>query len=135
MLQASDIVEAVVSDRDDLYVKAGAVAKGSATPASTTSSQAPTAAATEAKGTGTLRCKNYGCNQMFEEPSNADDACKFHTAPPVFHDTKKGWACCAKRVYDWDEFHTVRLPVGVWMGGGERTTHTDFPPHHHGTTD
>lgn len=55
-----------------------------------------------------LRCRNYGCNKTFAEAENSDSACRFHTAPPVFHDTKKGWSCCPKRVYDWDEFNLVR---------------------------
>jgi len=57
--------------------------------------------------TGGLKCRNYGCNQTFTEEENNPTACRHHTAPPVFHDTKKGWACCPKRVYDWDEFNTV----------------------------
>lgn len=38
---------------------------------------------------------------------DSDTACRFHTAPPIFHDTKKGWSCCEKRVYDWDEFEQL----------------------------
>ena len=37
----------------------------------------------------------------------SDTACRFHTAPPIFHDTRKGWGCCEKRVYDWDEFEQL----------------------------
>jgi hypothetical protein len=55
-----------------------------------------------------LRCRNYGCSQTFAEDDNHEAACSYHTGPPVFHDTKKGWSCCPRRVYDWDEFHTVR---------------------------
>lgn len=64
---------------------------------------------------GRLRCRNYGCNQNFTEAENSDAACRFHTAPPVFHDTKKGWSCCPKRVYDWDEFNLVRRVLPFWV--------------------
>ncbi len=38
-----------------------------------------------------------------------EDVCNFHTGDPIFHDTKKGWTCCGKTVYDWDEFQ--KLPT------------------------
>ena len=38
----------------------------------------------------------------------SDTACRFHIAPPIFHDTRKGWGCCEKRVYDWDEFEQLK---------------------------
>ena len=114
-IHTTDIVQDVLSDRDDLYVKPGAEppAKTKPTPSfsSSSSSSSSSATATTEKGTGLLRCKNYGCNQSFSEEANTESACRFHKAPPVFHDTKKGWACCTKRVYDWDEFHTVRFDL------------------------
>ncbi|CAN0290182.1 unnamed protein product [Discosporangium mesarthrocarpum] len=56
---------------------------------------------------GSLRCRNFGCNQHYDEETNSDSACRHHTAPPIFHDTRKGWGCCEKRVYDWDEFERL----------------------------
>ncbi len=55
-----------------------------------------------------LRCKNYGCQQLFSEEDNVEGSCKSHCAPPIFHDTRKGWSCCKdKMVYDWDEFQAI----------------------------
>lgn len=108
-LQANEIVEDVLSDRADLYVKPGGIAcGGNSTKSAVAAPPTGTQQQGGVNGQGQLRCKNYGCNQFFSAESNTDKACKFHTAPPVFHDTKKGWSCCTKRVYDWDEFHTVR---------------------------
>jgi len=44
--------------------------------------------------------------------NKSDTACRFHTAPPIFHDTRKGWSCCEKRVYDWDEFEQLEGELG-----------------------
>jgi len=123
-IHTTDTVKDLLSDRDDLYVKAGAEppAKAKTTPpppspsSSSSSSFSSTAGATTEGGTGLLRCKNYGCNQSFAEEANTESSCRFHKAPPVFHDTKKGWACCTKRVYDWDEFHTVRFALIIFWG-------------------
>lgn len=57
---------------------------------------------------GLVRCRNYGCQAMFDPMDNMPTACKHHVAPPIFHDTKKGWSCCKhKMVYDWSEFETI----------------------------
>lgn len=42
---------------------------------------------------------------MFGE--NGEGACRYHPGKPIFHDLKKGWACCNKIVYDWDEFKKI----------------------------
>lgn len=47
---------------------------------------------------------------------NSDTACRFHVLPPIFHDTRKGWSCCEKRVYDWDEFEQLEGSVGLRAG-------------------
>ena len=53
-------------------------------------------------------CRNAGCGARYVESENADDACAYHPGPPVFHERKKGWACCDVHVYDFDEF--MRVP-------------------------
>ena len=53
-------------------------------------------------------CRNAGCGARYTEAENADDACLHHPGPPVFHERKKGWACCDVHVYDFDEF--MRVP-------------------------
>jgi hypothetical protein len=35
--------------------------------------------------------------------------CHYHPGKPIFHDLKKGWTCCNRIVYDWDEFQ--KLPT------------------------
>ncbi|KAK8805743.1 hypothetical protein WA158_002399 [Blastocystis sp. Blastoise] len=56
---------------------------------------------------GMLQCKNYGCLKWYKPEENVEGCCIHHVGPPLFHDTKKGWTCCEKRVYDWDSFHKI----------------------------
>jgi disease resistance protein len=51
-----------------------------------------------------LKCMRPGCGKDYTETENNDKACYFHPGKPIFHDIKKGWTCCNKIVYDWDEF-------------------------------
>ena len=53
------------------------------------------------------RCKRPGCGKMYLESENNGQACRFHSGKPIFHDIKKGWDCCNKIVYDWDEFQKI----------------------------
>ena len=91
--------EDLISDRfeayDDIYVV-----------------QAPSIEETEDakvdENEGKVRCRNYGCNQMFDPSKNNESSCRHHVAPPIFHDTKKGWSCCKqKMVYDWSDFEAI----------------------------
>eukprot|EP00898_Chlorokybus_atmophyticus_P003752 jgi/Chlat1/4378/Chrsp29S04612 len=52
-------------------------------------------------------CRNKGCGASFTERENSDTTCKYHPGPAVFHDRKKGWACCNVHVNDFDEFMTI----------------------------
>lgn len=54
-----------------------------------------------------VACKNPGCKKKFLESENNDQACKYHSGKPMFHDLKKGWTCCNKIAYDWDEFEKL----------------------------
>lgn len=58
---------------------------------------------------GKYRCTNKGCNKDYLPDENNPDACGYHPGAPIFHDLKKGWTCCNKIVYDWDEFQ--KLPT------------------------
>jgi disease resistance protein len=49
-------------------------------------------------------CKRPGCGEKYRERDNADDACVHHSGAPIFHEGKKGWSCCGKLVYDFDDF-------------------------------
>jgi len=52
-------------------------------------------------------CRNKGCGEKFTEATNADQACTFHPGPPIFHERQKGWSCCNKICYDFDEFMNI----------------------------
>lgn len=54
------------------------------------------------------KCLRNGCNKQFNPTENKDDSCCYHKGKPIFHDTKKGWTCCNKTVYDWDEFQAMQ---------------------------
>jgi hypothetical protein len=87
-----------LEDRYDYFIKSGVYVKPTSVFRSDAAVAAPTAP----------RCKNYGCNQYFEESENSDTACKHHVAPPIFHDRIKGWSCCKeKKAYDWEEFQAI----------------------------
>jgi hypothetical protein len=51
-----------------------------------------------------LKCMKPGCGKQYTEAENNETACRYHSGKPIFHDIKKGWTCCNKLVYDWDEF-------------------------------
>ena len=63
------------------------------------------------------KCVRKGCMKKYTEDENTEGACSYHPGKPIFHDLKKGWTCCNKIVYDWDEFQ--KLP------GCESGKHTD----------
>lgn len=52
-------------------------------------------------------CTRQGCRKHYTEEGNLEGTCKYHDGKPIFHDLKKGWTCCNKIVYDWDEFQKI----------------------------
>jgi hypothetical protein len=57
---------------------------------------------------GTAKCRNYGCGKRFAVADNTANACSFHSAGPVFHDTYKYWKCCPDRKHiDFDDFAKI----------------------------
>ena len=54
-----------------------------------------------------LQCKRPGCGQKYNPAENTAASCRFHPGKPIFHDIKKGWECCGKTCYDWDEFQKI----------------------------
>jgi hypothetical protein len=53
------------------------------------------------------RCVHFGCNQRFPKGGPYPD-CKYHSGPPVFHETAKFWSCCPnKKAFDWEEFQSL----------------------------
>lgn len=52
-------------------------------------------------------CQNPGCKLRYDPSSNSDEACVYHSGKVIFHDIKKGWACCNEVRYDWEEFEKI----------------------------
>jgi len=51
------------------------------------------------------RCKRTGCTCTYsEEAPRSDEECLFHPLPAIFHEGSKGYACCKRRVLEFDEF-------------------------------
>jgi len=66
-------------------------------------SKAPAAAADDGK----KRCKNFGCQRLYD-PNGPPQVCVHHKAPPIFHETAKWWSCCPNsKAYDFDEFMAI----------------------------
>ena len=93
----SDVISECFSAYDDLYVVEKAESK-----------EEESSKQDESSKVKLVRCRNYGCQAMFDPSNNMPTACRHHVAPPIFHDTKKGWTCCPKKmVYDWSEFESI----------------------------
>ena len=72
----------------------------------------------------TKKCKRPGCGKDYLESENNGTSCKFHSGKPIFHDIKKGWECCGRIVYDWDEFQKIE---GCCIGKhSDEAVETDF---------
>lgn len=55
-----------------------------------------------------LQCKNFGCQKKYKESQNHSKACQHHIKPPIFHETRKYWACCPEKIaWDWDSFTAI----------------------------
>lgn len=100
-----DIISDAFEAYDDIYVVPRSLTSSKNSPAGKGETS------TSAGGSSTsklVRCRNYGCQKMFDPSDNTPGSCSHHVAPPIFHDTKKGWSCCRqKMVYDWKEFETI----------------------------
>lgn len=55
-----------------------------------------------------LQCKNFGCQKKYMDKDNHSKACQHHSKPPIFHETRKYWACCPTSIaWDWDSFTAI----------------------------
>ena len=53
------------------------------------------------------RCVHFGCQNRFPKGGPYPE-CKYHSGPPVFHETAKFWSCCPnKKAFDWEEFQSL----------------------------
>ena len=58
--------------------------------------------------TGSVSCKRFGCGKRFIPGQPSAEPCRHHKKPPVFHETRKYWACCPEKVaWDWDAFQQI----------------------------
>jgi CHORD len=55
----------------------------------------------------TVACTRFGCKNRFPRGGPYPE-CRYHKAPPVFHETAKFWSCCPhKKAYDWEDFQSI----------------------------
>ena len=95
---SDDIVSTTIGDRVDYVLKHGVYVKA-------VKKEEPKVSAS---GKALSKCKNYGCQKMFDEDDNPEGSCEHHTGPPVFHDTMKCWSCCRERkAYDFENFQLI----------------------------
>lgn len=67
---------------------------------------APSEKAPVKNADGKVRCKNFGCQKMFD-PDNPPK-CRHHKSPPIFHETAKWWSCCPdNKAYEFEEFMAI----------------------------
>eukprot|EP00124_Ichthyophonus_hoferi_P000992 Ihof_evm4s44 gene=Ihof_evmTU4s44 len=59
------------------------------------------------------------CKSEFTERNNPPNGCKFHPGVPLFHEGAKGWSCCRRTVWDFDDFLTLEPCTSG--------SHTDIP--------
>ncbi|ETW01518.1 hypothetical protein H310_06182 [Aphanomyces invadans] len=117
-LRGDETIHDTIKNRDDIYVKLGP----------STYKHKKDLADEERERLAPkdlVQCKNFGCREKFNPVENHASACKHHTKPPTFHDTKKGWQCCTEKlVYDWEQFELIE-PCAV---GFHSTTGIAPPP-------
>ena len=101
---ASDaVVIDCMPDRGDVYIMHGA-AKSLA---QVEQEEAEAKAAKEEELKNTVQCTHFGCRNRFPRGGPYPE-CRYHKAPPVFHETAKFWSCCPhKKAYDWETFQDI----------------------------
>lgn len=97
------ITSDVISDRADVFVLHG--------PAETIAAQEARlmaiAKAEREQLLNTVQCTHFGCKNRFPRQGPYPE-CRYHKAPPVFHETAKFWSCCPlKKAYDFEEFEKI----------------------------
>ncbi|ETV71624.1 hypothetical protein H257_13084 [Aphanomyces astaci] len=101
VIRGDETIHDTIKNRDDIYVKIGP---------STFKHKKDLADEERERAApkDLVQCKNFGCRDKFNPADNHASACKHHTKPPTFHDTKKGWQCCTEKlVYDWEQFELI----------------------------
>lgn len=59
-----------------------------------------------------IKCKRRGCGAASTSTTargeRSGEQCIYHPGQAIFHEGSKGWACCKKRVLEFDEF--LKIP-------------------------
>eukprot|EP00571_Detonula_confervacea_P010250 CAMPEP_0172298546 /NCGR_PEP_ID=MMETSP1058-20130122/1154_1 /TAXON_ID=83371 /ORGANISM="Detonula confervacea, Strain CCMP 353" /LENGTH=305 /DNA_ID=CAMNT_0013007825 /DNA_START=120 /DNA_END=1037 /DNA_ORIENTATION=- len=102
-LPSDGIVVETISDREDVYICHG--------PSQTLKEIKAERQAQIDKEKEALKhlssCVHLGCNKRFPKGGPYPE-CKYHSGPPVFHETAKFWSCCPnKKAFDWDQFQSL----------------------------
>jgi len=115
------IIENCIKEGDELYLRRGkqpgiVTAKGAS--ANVTKKDAAgeaqhatlstSTSATSSHAPGSVTCKRFGCGKRFVPGQPPSEPCRHHKKPPVFHETRKYWACCPDKVaWDWESFQDI----------------------------
>jgi hypothetical protein len=103
-LPSDGIVSELISDRQEVYICHGAAR----TVSDIKLHQQAILDKKKEEERKLAKCVHFGCNQRFSKDDPYRPPCKFHTGPPVFHETVKFWSCCPnKKAYDWDGFQCL----------------------------
>ena len=102
-LPSDAVVIERIPDRGDVYIMHGAAKSVAAIQAEEAAAKA--AHAEQLKNT--VQCTHFGCHNRFPRGGPYPE-CRYHKAPPVFHETAKFWSCCPqKKAYDWETFQEI----------------------------
>jgi hypothetical protein len=72
----------------------------------TTSTNTNESSSSDNNTTTTYICKRFGCGKRYSP--DKPEPCIHHSKPPVFHETRKYWACCPDKIaWDWDSFTAI----------------------------
>jgi len=105
MIPSDAIIETIIPDRANVFIRHG---EWSITVERIElEKKKETEKALEYKAS-TVKCTHLGCNTRFPK-GGPYPPCRYHIAPPVFHETAKFWSCCPdKKAYDWNDFETIQ---------------------------
>ena len=54
------------------------------------------------------KCRRRGCGATFTlDLDRKNEQCIYHPGLAIFHEGSKGWSCCKKRVFDFDDFLSI----------------------------
>lgn len=92
-----------IPDRADVYIRHGP----SQTKQDMATAERQAQEALQAAKKDSVACTHFGCRNRFPKDGPFPE-CRYHQAPPVFHETAKFWSCCPqKKAYDWEDFQNI----------------------------